>query len=75
MKLLPTGRGKIVEGETYTHAESTTKVAEGDPGAGISGVIHDVCIIEGEAGGGDGRIRRVRVEAGAKASEGISSWI
>ena len=25
---------------TYTHAESTTEVAQGNPGAGISGVIH-----------------------------------
>lgn len=27
--------------DTYTHTESTTKVAQGNPGARISRVIHD----------------------------------
>ena len=31
------GRGK---GVTYAHAESAAEVAEGDPGAGIAGVVH-----------------------------------
>lgn len=29
--------------KTYTHTERTTEVAQGNPGAGISGVIHIMC--------------------------------
>lgn len=40
------GRGRMGQEtrvKTYTHAESTTEVAQGNPGTGISGVIHCDC--------------------------------
>lgn len=30
--------------KTYTHAESTAEIAQGDPGAGISRMIHGECM-------------------------------
>lgn len=43
--------------ETYTHAEGTTKVAECDPRAGISRVIHYVyvCLLRDAKGGREKR--------------------
>ena len=44
------GRGR----DTYSHAESTAKVIENDPGAGVASVIH---------GGGGGGMGEERIDA------------
>ncbi len=47
---------------TYSHAESTAKVIENDPGAGVASVIH------GGGGGGGGGVGGVGEERGAKTA-------
>lgn len=65
---------KLVSG-TYTHAESTAKVIEDDPGARVASVIHDVWLGIGRIVGYQGPLSRIEDMQAHRWRCRLLSWI